>query len=193
MITCSEFRKMIRAYVDNELSAADKKKFLDHAAMCSQCALTLREMQYVQKILHELPEVNTTSEFDFRLRSSIRIEQQRLNNPSYRFRLFLREYFKPVIAVPAFVVLFATATVFYNNSNGQGPALVSSSQLTAEDSSTQNEQVIDITDGAGEIVYLHYVLEKIQQNEIDDGVFLGQGQVPVTDYTQSNNVKLVSF
>lgn len=179
--------------MDKELSAEDRKRFLAHAAMCSQCALTLREMQYVQKILHDLPEVNTTPEFDFRLRSCIRMEQQRLNNPSYRFRLFLREYFKPAVTVPAFAVLLATAAVFYNNSTVKGPAVVGSSQLTAEGSPVQREQVLDVTDNAGEIVYLHYVLEKVQQNEIDSGVFLGHGQASATEYTQTQNVKLVSF
>lgn len=179
--------------MDNELSAEDRKKFLAHAAMCSQCALTLREMQHVQKILRELPEVNTTPEFDFRLRSNIRIEQQRLNNPLYRFRLFFREYFKPAVTVPVFAVLLATVAVFYNNSDVQGPAVVSSSQLTAEEPSAQREQVLDISDNAGEIVYLHYILEKVQQNELDSGVFLGHGQMSATDYTQSQNVKLVSF
>ncbi len=77
MISCDRFTSLISDYLDGFLSGENKKAFEEHLLSCKACRATFQRVKLVQKHLHELPEIHTSSTFDVVLRSRIRRELER--------------------------------------------------------------------------------------------------------------------
>lgn len=185
--TCKVFRSHIRAYIDGEISGKIKKYFLDHASECEICRNALNEMVRVKKLLSGLPTVKTSSEFDFRLKARLHLEEKLLQNPFYRTKLFFNEHIKYFFAVPAFAILIFSVALLYNDSINQNNIMISN------DLGNGVELISEIENNADEIIYIYYVLEKVNKTDDEIGIFLDNNHHASNQSQTIKPVNLISF
>jgi len=161
-ITCAVFQTLLMDFVDDELAPSERSAVLSHAAMCSTCRNALKEAEYVRRVLVDLPHRTVTSEFDFRLKASIRLESRKLKSPYYRFQLFLRENMAAVAVIPvAAAIMFATA-IMYPGFSGKNPSIVSTSGVKR----TETRQMVSQSPVETRAEDVHYVLESVELSEV---------------------------
>ena len=67
MLTCKQFNNLISAYLNDELTEAEKAAMDAHKNICSSCAQELRFAESVHQTLHSLPRLSATPEFKLEL------------------------------------------------------------------------------------------------------------------------------
>jgi anti-sigma factor RsiW len=72
-VTCHEIRRLLHAYVDNELGPAESAALKDHCASCAGCSRRLAERESLGRLLRRLPYHAAPD----RLRSAISTERGR--------------------------------------------------------------------------------------------------------------------
>jgi hypothetical protein len=105
-------------FVDDDLHDSLRSGFLSHAALCPSCRIELQDFMSIRNALANLPRNEISSEFNFRLKSSIRLENTRLGSPLYRFRLFIGENMVSVLGVPVAAALCLTTAVLFFHGPG---------------------------------------------------------------------------
>lgn len=103
---CKESRKLFSAYIDGELSDADRILLDVHLERCPKCRIELEEVRKIADLTSDLPEVQPSWDFD-------RILQDRLaggyQTPGYRF-IFTRP---AVVALSVICALLVLSFGFY--------------------------------------------------------------------------------
>ena len=189
---CSMFRKNLRAFIDNELPVNIKSVFLEHASKCSSCNLVLNEQQNLKKELAHLKRFSVSPEFDFRMRSSIRREHEKLRYPLYSFKIFVYKKFSKFIAVPACALLIIFGMVLYNNSNERQTVPVLTDVLRSHIDSQNGVELIPQNESSF-VEEVHYVLETVKPSDVEKGIFLDEPEGTVHTSINPNDLTLVSF
>ena len=190
--TCSMFRKNLRAFIDNELPVNIKTVFLEHASVCSSCNHYLLEMQSLKKELANLKHFSVSHEFDFRMRSCIRSEYEKLRNPLYSLKIFVYENFSKFIAVPACVALIIFGIVLYNDSNERQTAAVLNDIVSSAIDSHNGVELIPQNESSF-VEEVNYVLETVKPSEVESGIFLNEPEGTVPTSPNPNELTLISF
>jgi len=185
---CSNFQENISLFIDDELDDALKAKFLAHSESCKACNNSLKEFQRLRMLLKNLSPVTASTELDFRLKASIRLENNRLRSPLYRFKLFFRENAYTFVTVPAaaLIILFGMFHYVGNQDNNMQTEITEnySNSITPGSPVTIEETPEEL---------IHYVLESVTPLDVESGIFLDeQSEVSPTTSTESN-IKLVNF
>jgi hypothetical protein len=149
-------------------------------------------MQNLKKELANLKRYSVSPEFDFRMRSCIRSEYEKLRNPFYLLKIFIYENFSKLVAVPVVTALVIVSIVFYNNSNERQTAAVFNDMLNSAIDSHNGVELIP-QDESSVVEEVNYVLETVKPSEVERGVFLNapEGTVPATP--NPNELTLISF
>lgn len=174
----------MRAYIDGELSGQLKKYFLEHASNCTMCRNALHEMERVKKLLAGLSAVKTSPEFDFRLKARLHLEEKLMQNPFYRIKLYLNEHKKYFFAVPALAIILFAVSLLYHDSRIQSNILISNELGEGV------ELINEIENNADEIIYIYYVLEKVNTTDDEIGIFIDDAP---QKHKKSKPVNLISF
>jgi len=190
--TCSMFRKNLRAFIDNELPVNIKSVFLEHASKCSSCNLDLNELQNLKKKLAYLKRFTLSPEFDFRMKSYIRREHEKLRNPLYSFKIFVYENFSKFIAVPACAALIIFGIVFYNNSNERQTVPVLNDIVSSAIDSQNGVELIPQNESSF-VEEVNYVLETVKPSDVERGIFLNEPEGTVRSSINPNDLTLISF
>ena len=188
IFTCSMFNQNLDAFVDNELEENIKVHFLAHAATCEHCNLQLIESKRLKKVLANLTPVAVTPEFDYRLKARIRLETTSLNNPLYRFKLFIHENMKEFLFVSALAflilgVVFSRMDIILKQNNQP--------TITENKISTANSDIVSALGDYPEEI--HYVLETVKPGEVETGVFLNEQDMSVPLTPNTSNFTLTCF
>jgi len=186
-VTCSRFRKYIMDFVDDELSEENRCECVKHADACPVCRRELHEALYLRKVLAGLPEVDVSPEFDFKLKSALRLEDSRLRSPYYRFKLLVLDNLAPIFAAPAVAVLLISGWAYYN---GAFRDVASHFEVTERKSGIEPYQTLHAADDAG-AEDVKYVLESLDLDQAGIEV----SPRPETSGRQSNPnmVSLINF
>jgi len=184
------FSDNISPYIDDELTGDIREEFLRHASVCKSCNDTLKRCVTLKKTMGNLPKINVSSGFDYGLQRMIRIENMRLKNPAYRFRLFLRENWKTFVVAPATAVIILGLVFLYPELHNNG---LQSEYTSNAPISEEMLQISEIDDIDAEIV--RYVLEKVEKQDAVNGVFLNEPNLLQLQQASSTepNVKIISF
>jgi len=68
---CDRIKKLLNAYIDNELSEKDTKRVKMHLQECIDCAEEVAELDKVQQMIHELPKLKAPVELVEKVRQRI--------------------------------------------------------------------------------------------------------------------------
>lgn len=174
------------AYIDNEMPVNVEKEFFEHSSVCSACSKELKEFQSIKKLLGNLKNVKVSTEFNFRIATSVRRENTRLKNPLYSFKLFLKDNLSKIILIPASALVLLLAFYFYNNKTDG--SFFNKEVISQIDSNQGSELVVDELS----VEKINYVLDSVKPVEIENGVFLN-GAGEFSDYSNKNKLSVVNF
>lgn len=165
-VSCSLFRKLIMDFIDGELSEKVRPDFLAHSLSCPECRKELKELQYVKKVLAGCAPVSVSSEFDFRLKASLRLEEVRLRSPMYRLSLFLRDNVVSVVGTPVAAAVLLGGVLLYNGPfQAEHPGMQS-----ARKAPVAQEWVRNSTINGSPAEDIHYVLDSVELSEVGTSV-----------------------
>ena len=186
-VSCSLFRKLIMDYIDDELSEKVRPGFLAHAVMCPACGKELKEMQYVKKALAGFTPVTVSSEFDFRLKASLRMEESRLRSPMYRLKLMLKDNMLSVLGAPVAAALLLGGVLVYD---GAFPGAYSGMQTVRQKPVGQElTRTYAVTGSPAEDV--HYVLESVELSA--GGTAAKKNGKTETNSSGTSNINLIRY
>jgi len=185
--SCGTFRKCISDFVDDELSGKAKSDFLSHSLICPACDRELKEIKRVKNLLANLAPVTVSSEFDFRLKASLMRENIRFGNPFYRFRLYIRDNLRTLVAVPAMAVVLMGGFLLYSGNPGDRTPGAGFNRTTAVEK--KDSPVRAFANAPDEDVY--YVLESIDPAEAGFGS-IPQNASPAREVS-AHAITLISF
>ena len=187
--TCSMFRENVNAYIDDYLPENIKVDFLAHVKHCESCNKLLKESQRLKTLFEKLTPVTVSPEFDFRLKKCIRLENTRLQNPFYRFKLFVHENVKTAVIVPAAALIILASVFsrfdvhFYQNDQAE---------ITRNIVSTTNNDIVPTFEDSLEEV-VNYVLDSIKPGEAETGIFLNEQNTKSQIGSVDPNIQLISY
>jgi len=190
-LTCSAFKENIRAYVDEELPVNIRSAFLEHASQCEICALELKEMQNVRKMIARLRRIMVSPEYDFRLKLSIRREYENLRNPFYVFKLFISENLFKLLALPAIGVAVALSVMSYNYIDRNEINHISSYEISTQINAQNGVELVSGNEDSS-IGEEKYILETVKPLDVERGVFLND-RINSFQNVSSSNVVFVTY
>jgi anti-sigma factor RsiW len=174
-------------YVDDELSEKTQSEFIAHADECPSCRRELKEVLSVRKLLADLPTVTVSSEFDFKLKASLRLEDVRLRSPFYRFRLLVRDNLASIVAVPAAAALLVMGAIYYHGTFQDIPA---NRSVVEQQMPVKNDRAANLS-GNIQADNVTYVLESLDIGEF--GIEVSPQRGPVSQESNLNTVSLIIF
>lgn len=71
MASCDKMKLNYSNYIDGELPADQYKNLDEHLNICPGCRETVRQMKIIQQSLKQLPQVNTSPDFEQKLHQQI--------------------------------------------------------------------------------------------------------------------------
>lgn len=163
VVTCSLFRQLIMDYVDDELDGKVRSDFSSHADVCPDCRRELQEIQRVRRLLAGLPPATVSSEFDFRLKAGLRLEDSRLRSPVYRFKLYLRDNLRPIVTVPAAAVLLVSGVFYSQDFFRDG---VPGSHVVEQTLPSEPPKATPVADADLRAEEVNYVLESLDSDSV---------------------------
>ncbi|MCD6308031.1 MAG: zf-HC2 domain-containing protein [Candidatus Latescibacteria bacterium] len=187
-MSCETFRSLLSAFVDGELTEPQKSLFLAHAESCTECNLSLGDLQQLKRMLKELTPVTVSPGFDSRMRSLIESENSLMQKPWHHVKLFLRDNTAVFVTVPAAAALIAAFVYF------KADIPVGHDMTVVVEPQTQVVGQLEpaaVTDDSGDEV-VHYVLDSVKQSEAEVGIFLNEQQTS-TVVASNSNFRLISF
>jgi len=190
--TCSMFGENLRAFIDNELPINQRSAFLDHASKCNKCNRELLYMQHVKKELAGLRRVTVSPEFDFKMKSLVRHEHEKLRSSLYSFRLFISENSNKFIVAPVFALLILVGMVFYNNSNNRETTTILPDVVTSLINAENGVEIIPENNNSS-VEEVNYVLETVKPTDMERRIFLHEPDGTVQSIPINNDLTLVSF
>ena len=186
-ITCSLFRKLIMDFIDDELSEKVRPAFLTHSLSCPACCKELKEMQSVKKALASLAPVSVSSEFDFRLKASLRMEESRLRSPMYRLQLLLKDNMVSLVGVPVAAALLLAGVLMYD---GVFPG-ARTGMRTASQNPAVRELIQTSPANHSTAENVHYVLESVELSEV--GTAAKPNEKTVSNTSGVNSINLIKY
>ncbi len=118
---CSQIRRMVSRYVDDELKPEDRKAFLSHIQSCDTCRKELEETQQVMQILASAERFEAP--YAFAERVMARIGETEELRSSWLRRMFAGQLLFVRAAQVAFaLVVILIGLVSGNILTGAGPA-----------------------------------------------------------------------
>jgi len=187
--SCTMFRDNLSPYIDEELTKETEAKLLAHAAECPSCGNLLKNFVSMKQWLGNLPQATVSGSFDVEMRRRIRLEAEQLNNPSYRFKLFIRDNMKVFLAVPAVAVLLFGMIFLPFEAHFKRNMEPETTQGRRPEPEADFTEMAEISQG--EIV--NYVLDSINQQELESGIFLNEYHMSRVSTASKTDVKLISF
>ena len=107
---CSQIRTMISQYVDDELSADEKKVFAFHIQNCPACKEELEEIQSVHQLFASVERFPAPSGFTTRVMANLETKE-----PSWLWQLFtLRPFFLRAVEVAFALIIMIIGVVSGN-------------------------------------------------------------------------------
>jgi hypothetical protein len=104
MKNCKDIENILSSYIDNVLSAEDKRMVEEHLKSCSQCGKELADLKKVKAMAGKLSEVEPPPWFKQKIMAQVRAEAQK--------KSFAEKWFYPLrIKVP--VQVFATIFIVF--------------------------------------------------------------------------------
>ncbi len=190
-MSCHQFKESIRAFIDQELPINERADFLKHAELCTECRKELHSMQFVTDQLKRLKKISVSPEFDFRIKNCIRREHERLRNPLYSAKIFLRENMLPFIALPAVAASLIVGFFVYSNLNtpvSSGPPQSVMLQLESREGADliSDEDPLDVQD-------VQFVLDTVTPQDLRKGLFLIEGGSVIPVEHKTADLTLVNF
>lgn len=194
MTPCQRQKKRLRAYLDNELAAIEKKEFESHLDECPDCGDHVRRLKSLRQSLKSLHSIPCDSNFDILLRERIRREMAGKTS---------RSFVTPAIrwsfaAVAVLTISLGSIRLFDTSQPNQTNAMVAHETSTAQSaipagltsSSDQIQYVMDNfpEDPADEIVAARPKMKSNIKAESGDSTRLDQNYQEIT-----NNIRTVSF
>ena len=186
--TCSSFQGNLSLFIDGELDDVLKAKFLAHSKSCEACNNSLKEFQRLRTLLKNLSPVTVSPEQDFRLKASLRLENNRLRSPLYRFKLFFRENAYTFVTVPVAALIIVVGMFNYVG--------IEDNNMQTEITENYSNSItpgppVTIEETPEELI--NYVLESVTPLDVESGIFLNE-QINMSQTTSTeNNIKLINF
>ena len=191
--TCSQFRKNLRAFIDNELPVNIKALFLEHVAKCPICNRALKEMQSLKKRLTSLDRISVTPEFDFRLKSSLRQEHEKKHSPGFSGRMLnFPNMSKFLMMTAGAAVIVAGFAFMYNNSDDAHISQALPEVVRTHVDSYEGVEMVPESDGSS-IDEVNFVLETVKPSDVEKGIFQENPDGSVTIPEKTNNMTLISY
>lgn len=113
-MNCKKAEKNFSAYLENGLNAKTKLQLEQHLEECESCAYEWLAFQRTLSIVKDMPAITPSSDFDWRLRLRLAIEDS--DEVSLRRRLFGHLRSHPVFAfngVLGFLLMLSIGMYFY--------------------------------------------------------------------------------
>ncbi len=110
---CTQIKKLLSPYLENELSQKKKAEVEAHLEICPSCTSELDHLKKVSLLLSSLPELEIRPELQARLYS---LPAQLALQPRRRIRLlefFLKPSAQPVIAAACILLVFISFFIFH--------------------------------------------------------------------------------
>ena len=189
---CTMFKKNIRAFIDDELPVNEQSVFLNHASECHSCDIELLMMQKVKKILSNLERVSISPEFDFRMKSSLRREYERLRNPLHVAKIFITENMFKLIAAPAVGMLIILCVILYSNYNKSQIITELPVEVTSYIDAQKGIELIGDEDNSY-VDEVNYILETVRPLDVEQEIFLNEPDNTVHTVSMNNNLTFISF
>lgn len=82
---CSQIRKMISPYVDDELSPQDKRTFTAHIQECAACKKELEDIQSIHELFASAEKYSAPSEFATRVMANLEETEETAYSRLWRF------------------------------------------------------------------------------------------------------------
>ena len=190
-MSCHQFRECIRAFVDRELPVNETSVFLTHSEKCDDCNDELQGMRFVTASLKNLKKVTVSPEFDFRMKTSIRREHERLKQPFYSTRRFFQDNLFRILAVPAVAAsLVITMFAFTGDNAPVAPGIPSN--VVSE---LQSQEGVELVPGAepSHVEDVQYVLDTVTQQDLQKGLFLFENGSVIPVNRDGGDISLVNF
>jgi anti-sigma factor RsiW len=159
-IGCARFKELLDDFIEDELIENERGAFFAHAAACPPCQKEMREIRRLREVLTGLPRAEVSPEFDFRLKSSIRLESIRLRSPVYRARLFFQDNWVSIMSVP-----MAGALILAGYLTLGIPGLMRFPANEARTMKTESIAPAAFAPSESLSADVHYVLESAELNE----------------------------
>ncbi|MHB9029603.1 MAG: hypothetical protein ACYC9O_12620, partial [Candidatus Latescibacterota bacterium] len=140
-----------------------------------------------RKLLAGLPTVTVSPEFDFKLKAGLRLEDVRLRNPFYRFRLLVRDNLTSVVAVPAAAALLMAGAVYYQGTFRDFPA---DPAVVEQKTPVTNNRPASLP-GDDQAENVTYVLESLDIGEF--GIEVSPQRGAASRQPNLNTVSLINF
>lgn len=147
MNECDKLRYSYSSYIDGELAPESRRSIENHLTQCPECKETVLRLRAVQEVLHHLPQISTSSEFEQQLHLRIQrhARHRYLNLP---FRQI--DWKLPAIAAVMVVLLVAVVFMFdtpstqsgFTNQQQSSMAPGLSGESTSDNAFTPSEQQI---------------------------------------------------
>jgi hypothetical protein len=103
-MNCQDMENMLPAYLEDLLSADEKKLVAEHLAACPQCSKALADLKKAESLVHELKEVEPPPWFKQRIMAQVRAEAGK--------KSFMQKWFYPLrIKIPVQIVATIVITV----------------------------------------------------------------------------------
>ncbi|MFC1538805.1 anti-sigma factor family protein [Candidatus Latescibacterota bacterium] len=187
--TCSQFKMNLRAFIDNELPVNNKTLFLEHASKCPDCNTALKEMQSLKKMLFNLKRYSVTPEFDFRLKSSLRLAHERKYFSWNSLRFINYDNMSKLLAVSACAAAIVLGIMFINKggNNQVTPGLPDIVETHVD--SYNGVELIPDSNGFS-IEEINFVLETIKPSDVEKGIFQ---ENPDGSLSIPENMTLISY
>lgn len=132
---CGRIRKMMSAYIDDELTSSAKEAFLLHIGKCKRCGKELEEAQAVHQLFAKAER--TPAPYGFTLRVMANLEPEYLPGKSIRDLFTLR----PFLPKAAAVVMMLAVMVFGIIT---GTHLATNSARNPEQATIKQELALDL-------------------------------------------------
>ncbi len=76
MLNCYQFKNYISSFLDEGISLKNRQAFEEHLKQCSKCQALLNQVTKNREVMRNLPQVNVSENFYFKLRNRILAAQQ---------------------------------------------------------------------------------------------------------------------
>lgn len=115
-MNCEEARKLIDAYIDGELSEAEKRALMDHAQACEMCAQELEAAELLRDTLSNMDEdVQVPLQAQAAWRNAVRAEAKKKNS---------RKWMRVGYAAAAVVLLIGSGLALREAPQPQSPVML---------------------------------------------------------------------
>lgn len=130
MKNCTEVRKLISLYIDNELNKTELEEFEEHINSCSHCRIELEEIKTVVRFCSDIDEVELPKNFKSELHEKL-VEIKNQMDKRNRIVQLRNKYIKIFSAVAASFLLVLFVKGFYDR-GAFGPFNASNSVKSEE-------------------------------------------------------------